>query len=131
MTTPKLGPLPISTVINIETGSRRDAAMKESFGDIWLYWIENLRKDGRPNESRRHDATLIDATNQYGKFALYDEQRDWEREVKAAAIRAQIRAKQTELIRLQQSLTAVYITESGLASVPLAGPVGPGQERMP
>ena len=121
MTTPTLGPLPISTVVNIETGNKRDAAMQEVFGDIWLYWVETLRKDGRPNESRQHivtgilglDATLIDAKNPYGRYALYDEQRDQEREVRAAAIRTQIREKQDELATLQGSLKAVYTTKSG------------------
>ena len=120
MTTPTLGPLPISTVVNIETGSRREAAMKETFGDIWLYGVESLRKDGRPNENRHHDAELIDAKNPYGRFALYNEQRDQEREIRAAAIRAQIRANQNKLITLQQSLRAVYMTESGTKASPQA-----------
>ena len=118
MTTPTLGPLPISTVVNIETGSWRDAAMKETFGDIWLYWVENLRKDGRPNENRYHDADLISAKTPYGRFALYDEQRDQEREVRAAAIRTQIREKQNELATLQASLRAAYITERGAKETP-------------
>ena len=113
MTTPTLGPLPISTVVNIETGSWRDAAMKGTFGNIWLYWVDHLRKDGRPNESRYPDGSLMDANNPDGSFALYDEQRDQEREVRAAAIRTQIREKQTELATLQQSLREVYIAERG------------------
>ena len=118
MTTPPLGPLPISTVVNIATGAKREAAMKEVFGDIWLYWVENLRKDGRPNENRHHDADLVGPNTSYAGFALYDEQRDQEREVRAAAIRAQIREKQNELATLQQSLRAVYITESGAKETP-------------
>ena len=120
MPTPALAPLPISTVVNIETGNQRDAAMEETLGDIWLYWVENLRKDGRPRENRYHDAALIDAKNPYGRFALYDEHRDQEREVRATAIREQIRAKQAELATLQVSLRTVYITESRVSASPQA-----------
>lgn len=98
-------PLKRLTVVHISSGQKREAAIAD-YGES-LYWIENLRKDGRNNQARGRDGWLVNGkyVDLY-KYALYDAGR----EAKAALIRDQIAILTDQIHVLQQALIALYIS---------------------
>mgnify|MGYP001586667820 CR=1 FL=1 len=108
-------PLPIVTVVYIPTGEKRAAAIAKASYATYpasLYWVENLRKDSRPNEARHRDGALIDAENPFEPYALYDDQRDQERERKAADVRSHIKSLIAALNQSKDSLQNIYLEPS-------------------
>ena len=97
-------PLPRVTVVNIQSGAKREAAVW-GYDNSLLYWPANLRKDGMPNQSRGPDGHLAKPGSVHiAHYAIYNANR----EAKAGPIRAQIADLQDQLVKLEQDLLAVY-----------------------